>query len=81
MSDLQLLKTILERLEEARKRHPVFAQGHEKAVRVIKSEMLEWEAQAILVESSIHAERISKADNEALDVITVLMRYLHKEYK
>jgi hypothetical protein len=69
---------IAPRLASAREKHPLFASSSEHAVRVVRSEMLEWEAQAMLAGDS--PARLRKAEAEALDVIVVLLRWLAREY-
>jgi hypothetical protein len=68
---------------EARNKYPCFGVRHQEAFGVVKSEMLEWEAQAILIECGGNSgpQRAEKADREALDVIASLIRYLNKDYE
>lgn len=69
---------IVPALQAAREKHPQFARDAEHARRVVLSEMLEWQAQAMLAEDS--AKRRNKAEAEALDVIVVLLRWLGRDY-
>ncbi|MDL2315464.1 hypothetical protein LJC59_00075 [Desulfovibrio sp. OttesenSCG-928-A18] len=67
----------------ARRMHPTFATNHEEAMRVVKSEMLEWEAQALLTarpNKSINPNRRDKADREGYQVMATLVRYIEREY-
>lgn len=68
----------------ARQKHPDWHKSHEYAVRIVKSEMLEWESQAMLVEQSsgrVDPARVLKTETESLHVIGTLIRYLSGDYK
>ena len=65
-------------LRAAREKHPRFARDAEHAGKVVLSEMLEWQAQAVLADDS--ANRRKKAEAEAIDVIVVMLRWLAKDY-
>lgn len=73
---------LAQELTRARRQHPSFASDHEHAMKGVKSEMLEWEAQAMLVESSqgISPKRFERSESEGYHVITTMLRYLKREY-
>ena len=68
---------------QARKKHPMFGHGPEDAMKQVRAEMLEWEAQASLVQRPgvlLDLERKKKSDAEALDVIATLIRWVNTEF-
>lgn len=62
------------RLDNARKKHRVFAQGKEEALEVIREEFLEFE-QAIKMESG------QRQVGEALDVMATCARFILGEHE
>ena len=71
---LQLFGTIAGRVEEARQKHPVFAEGSFHALGVIESEFHE-------LEYAIEHESEERQKDEALDVIATCIRFLCDEHK
>lgn len=67
----------------ARQEHPVFGYGPEDAMKQVKAEMLEWEAQASLVQRPgelLDMSRKMKSNEEAFDVIATLIRWIGSEF-
>lgn len=71
---LRLLGTIAGRVEEARLKHPVFAEGAFHALGVIESEFHE-------LEYAVEHESEERQKDEALDVIATCIRFLCGEHK
>ena len=71
---LQLFGTIAGRVEEARLKHPVFAEGAYHALGVIESEFHE-------LEYAVEHESEERQKDEALDVIATCIRFLCDEHK
>ena len=69
-----IMQAIALRLEEARDKHPVYAERPYHALGVISSEFHE-------LEMSVEHETESRQMDEALDVIATSVRYLREEYK
>lgn len=69
----QALFMLAKRLEEARGKHPVFAESAEEAVDVIESEF--WELQY-----AQDQESQDRQIDEALDVVATVVRFVGKEY-
>ena len=69
-----LLTVICVRLEQAREKHPVFAEGSFHALGVIESEFHE-------LEYAIEHESEERQKDEALDVIATCIRFLCDEHK
>ena len=69
-----ILTAICVRLEHARKKHPVFAEGKYHALDVIESEFHE-------LEYAIEHESDERQCDEALDVIATCIRFLCGEHK
>lgn len=69
-----LLTVICVRLEQARKKHPVFAEGSFHALGVIESEFHE-------LEYAVEHESEARQKDEALDVIATCIRFLCDEHK
>ena len=83
---IPLIIRIAEAVCKARKAHPEWGErGYSYAVKVVRSEMLEWEAQASLVDDNgrgrENPDRLARAEAEAMDVIVTLIRYLCADYK
>ena len=81
-----LMTRIAEAVCKARKAHPEWGErGYAHAVKVVRSEMMEWEAQASLVDENgrgrENPDRLARAEAEALDVIVTLIRYLCADYR
>lgn len=68
-----LLFMIARRIEEARIKHPVFAEGVYQGVSRVTSEHEE------LLHAALHESEARQLD-EALDVIAVSVRFANKEY-
>ena len=82
---LETVEAICKAVLEARREHAVFGCNADDAVKQVKSEMLEWEAQAMLVMHPVHpftvdATRKTKSDDEAYDVIATLIRWILGEF-
>ena len=80
-----ILRTISDAVTSAREKHPRFAGDFESAFRAVKSEHLEWEAQAMLVHRDgacirINMKRLEKAESESYDCIVTQIRFLLREY-
>jgi predicted subunit of tRNA(5-methylaminomethyl-2-thiouridylate) methyltransferase len=73
--DLEIFKKINDALEDARAKHPLFSDGRERAFAAVKSEMLEWESQALMVQAGIPG-KWHRAEEEAYHVIVTLIRYI-----
>ena len=71
---LQLFGTIAGRVEEARLKHPVFAEGAYHALGVIESEFHE-------LEYAVEHESEERQKDEALDVIATCIRFLCREHE
>ena len=69
-----ILSVICVRLEHAREKHPVFAEGSFHALGVIESEFHE-------LEYAIEHESEERQKDEALDVIATCIRFLCGEHK
>lgn len=69
-----ILHAIVKRVNDARQKHQLFAEGKYQALGVIESEAKEF-AHAIEKESE------DRQINEALDVIATCIRFLNGEYK
>ncbi len=79
-----LLVNIKQAVLEARTKHKHLGNSLAQAIQAVKSEMLEWEAQAILVQNPdgrINATRQEKAFHESLDVIATLIRFMLCDYQ
>lgn len=74
METLKLFQNIAARVEHAREKHPVFAEGSFHALGVIESEFHE-------LEYSIEHESEDRQRDEALDVIATCFRFLCGEHK
>lgn len=67
-----------EGLLKARQAHPEFAESFDDGLKVVKSEMLEWESQAMLCKTGagmICARRLQKTLSEGRDVQIVIARF------
>lgn len=69
-----IMQAIALRLEEAREKHPVYAEGPYHALGVVGSEFRE-------LEKAVEHETESRQKDEALDVIATSVRFLGEEYK
>lgn len=69
----QVIFMLARRLEEARGKHPVFAESAEEAADVIESEF--WELQY-----AWEQESQDRQIDEALDVAATVVRFVGKEY-
>ncbi len=69
-----IMQAIALRLEEARGKHPVYAEGPYHALGVIHAEFKE-------LEHAVEHETESRQMDEALDVIATSVRFLGEEYK
>ena len=69
-----IMQAIALRLEEARGKHPVYAEGPYHALGVIGSEFRE-------LEKAVEHETESRQMDEALDVVATSVRFLSEEYK
>lgn len=69
----QTIFMLARRLEEARGKHPVFAESAEEAVDVIESEFLE-------LQYAWEQESQDRQIDEALDVAATVVRFVGKEY-
>lgn len=69
-----LFQDIAARVEHARKKHPLFAEGKFHALGVIESEFRE-------LEYAIEHESEDRQRDEALDVIATCVRFLCGEHK
>lgn len=69
----QALFMLAKRLEEARQKHPVFAESAEEAVDVIESEFCE-------LQYAWEQESQDRQIDEALDVAATVVRFVGKEY-
>ena len=74
METLKLFQNIAARVEHAREKHPVFAEGSFHALGVIESEFHE-------LEYAIEHESEERQKDEALDVIATCIRFLCDEHK
>lgn len=74
-----LLEVIQQRIYRAKLKHPTFAKDLDHALRVMKSEMMEWEAESILVCEpgyAVNQERYNRMVEEAIDILVVVSRFL-----
>lgn len=69
-----IMQAIALRLEQARDKHPLYAEGPYQALGVIGSEFHE-------LEKAVEHETESRQMDEALDVIATAVRFLGEEYK
>jgi len=69
-----IMQAIALRLEEARGKHPVYAEGAYHALGVIHAEFKE-------LEHAVEHETESRQKDEALDVVATAVRFLGEEYK
>lgn len=69
-----IMQAIALRLEEAREKHQVYAEGQYQALGVIHAEFKE-------LEKAVEHETESRQMDEALDVIASAVRFLGEEYK
>lgn len=69
-----IMQAIALRLEEARNKHPLYAEGQYQALGVIGSEFHE-------LEHAVEHETESRQMDEALDVIATSVRFLGEEYR
>lgn len=69
-----IMQAIALRLEQARDKHPLYAEGQYQALGVIGSEFHE-------LEKAVEHETESRQMYEALDVIATAVRFLGEEYK
>ena len=69
-----ILTAICVRIEHARKKHPVFAEGAYHALGVIEAEFHE-------LEYAVEHESEERQKDEALDVIATCVRFLCGEHK
>lgn len=69
----QIMEIIALRLEHARTKHPVYAQGKYHALGVIRSEFRE-------LEHAVEHESPARQFDEALDVIATAVRFLNGEH-
>lgn len=69
-----IMQAIALRLEEAREKHPVYAEGPYQALGVVHAEFKE-------LEHAVEHETESRQKDEALDVIATSVRFLGEEYK
>lgn len=69
-----IMQAIALRLEEAREKHPVYAEGPYHALGVMHAEFKE-------LEHAVEHETESRQMDEALDVIATSVRFLGEEYK
>ena len=69
-----ILSVICVRLEHARQKHPLFAEGKFHALGVIESEFHE-------LEYAIEHESEDRQRDEALDVIATCIRFLCREHE
>lgn len=70
----QLIFMLARRLEEARRKHPVFATNAQEAMGVIGEECFELDA-------AVHAESPDRQRDEALDVACTAMRFVGREHE
>lgn len=70
----EIMQAIALRLEEAREKHPLYAEGPYQALGVIHSEFRE-------LEKAVGHETESRQMDEALDVIATTVRFLGEEYR
>lgn len=80
---VKLFIRIAQAVCRARQEHPVFGHGPDDAMKQVKAEMLEWEAQASLVQRPgirLDADRKKKSNDEAFDVIATLIRWIGSEF-
>ena len=69
-----IMQAIALRLEQARDKHPLYAEGPCHALGVIHAEFKE-------LEHAVEHETESRQMDEALDVIATSVRFLGEEYK
>lgn len=69
-----IMQAIALRLEEARGKHPLYAEGPYHALGVIHAEFKE-------LEHAVEHETESRQMDEALDVIATSVRFLGEEYR
>lgn len=69
-----IMQAIALRLEEARGKHPMYAEGPYHALGVIHAEFKE-------LERAVEHETESRQMDEALDVIATSVRFLGEEYR
>ena len=68
-----IMQAIALRLEEARGKHPVYAEGPYQALGVIHAEFKE-------LEHAVEHEAPGREKDEALDVAATVVRFLGEEY-
>ena len=84
VAGVEVLIKLAQNLATSRRAHPVFAHGLEHAVKVCRSEMLEWESQAMLCvepNGTVNEARLKKCTNEGYHVVATLVRMLNREYE
>lgn len=69
-----ILEAIAARLNEARQKHPLYAEGPYQALGVIHSEFRE-------LEKAVEHETESRQMDEALDVVATAVRFIGEEHK
>ena len=69
-----IMQAIALRLEEAREKHPVYAEGQYQALGVIHGEFRE-------LEHAVEHEIEARQADEALDVVATAVRFLGEEYR
>lgn len=74
MKDSDVMQAIARRVDEARQKHPLFAEGTYNALGVIEAEFreLEW---------AVEHESNDRQRDEALDVIATCFRFLCREHE
>ena len=80
---VQIMIRVAREVLRARQMHPELGCCPSEALKYIKSEMLGFEAQAMLAQRQgvlLDGERKSRSDEEALHVIAVLMRWIRCEF-
>lgn len=69
----KIMFILASRLEEAREKHPLFAESAEEALKVIESKYRE-------LQYATEQEFLDRQSDEALDVATAAMRFMNGEY-
>lgn len=69
-----IMQAIALRLEEARGKHPLYAEGPYQALGVVHAEFKE-------LEHAVEHETEARQKDEALDVVATAVRFLGEEYR
>lgn len=78
-----ILEKIVASVKTAQEKHPIFAVTPEEAFKVVLSEHLEWQSQAMMItraNGGLNMTRVRRAEEESLDCIATHIRFLLRDY-